>query len=395
MAKRSKVFLIDEDPVFALVAAGVFRAAGAIEVNHISNTTSEIGAVVVGAEPQDLIVLGLNMSGLDGLAIMRLLSEQKYPGFVAVSSAESSSIRDSAVRLIGLFGLKSAGELCRPLREADVRNLLAVSAQSVFTPLPMTANLNKSPWHLCPVYQPKLDSLTGEIVGGEALMRLKTADGHLLPPFAHIEKVTQEGRLASETLKFLDLILADMAGFRAAGYFPVISVNVPAPVAEEPGFPATFAAKVRACGISPSQITIELTESALPADIASLVEVLTRLRMAGFGLALDDFGTGMANFDLLRMLPFNELKIDRSLAQTAEHDPLSAGVIETCATISRELGMILVAEGVESELQEKALKRLGVTVFQGFLFGKGIPAQEFLSSLRSDSEVSSRYIGNT
>ena len=172
-----------------------------------------------------------------------------------------------------------------------------------------------------------------------------------------------------------------MHDFRSTGQFPVISVNVPATVAEEEGFPSGFAALVRAKGISPSQITIELTESALPSDPSRLVEVLTRLRMAGFGLALDDFGTGMANFDMLRMLPFNELKIDRSLAQAAEIDPLSCGVIETCATITRELGMTLVAEGVETEAQELTLKRLGVSVFQGFLFGKGMPASAFSALL--------------
>jgi EAL domain-containing protein (putative c-di-GMP-specific phosphodiesterase class I) len=394
MASCKKAFLIDDDPVFSAVASVLLKSIGVAEVFQVSNNEAEIRQVAKIASSSDLVLLGLNMSGIDGLAVLRILASEKLKAFVSISSSETGAIRDAAARLAALLGLKVAGELARPLRETEVRGVLeaiASASEMSFEP----KNFGKgAPGKLSPVYQPKFDSSTGEIVGGEALMRIKTSDGTLLPPFEHLERVTGEGRLAAETLAFLDLILADMKMFRAAGHFPVVSVNVPAPVAEEAGFPSTFAAKVRACGISPSQITVELTESALPKELAVLVEVLTRLRMAGFGLALDDFGTGMANFDLLRTLPFHELKIDRSLAQAAEHDALSAGIIETCATITRELNMILVAEGVENEAQEKVLKRLGVSIFQGFLFGKGIPAAEFLEKLQSNTYESGQHAVN-
>lgn len=385
MSNCDRVYLIDNDPVFVAVATVLFKSAGIETVEHIANEEADISRVAKASGSMDLFVLGLNMGGLDGLAVLRLMAANKMKGQVAISSSEAPAIRDAALRLASLLGLKTAGELVRPLREPDIRTFLRNLAEEGSFRAPNTEPNAIFEGQLFPVFQPKFDGLSGEIVGGEALMRIRTPDGVLHAPVAHIEQATLAGTLADETLKFLDLVLAAMKSFREAGHFPVISVNVPAPVAEEPGFPSAFAAKVRKCGISPSQIMIELTESALPKEMARLVEVLTRLRMAGFGLALDDFGTGMANFDLLRTLPFNELKIDRSLAQAAASDALSAGIIETCATISRELNMTLVAEGIESEVQEKTLKRLGVNVFQGFLFGKGVPAREFLDKLKSNS----------
>lgn len=386
MPNRRSVYLIDDDPVFTAIGEILFAAAGIRSISVLSNSEAALQAMAANALEGDIAVLGLNMAGLDGLAVMRILANAGFKGFVAVSSEESTAIREASGRLGRLLKLKMLGDVVKPLREPDIRRLLEEAASRDNEKEQDGLYASSLDGELGSVYQPKVDSQTGEIVGAEALMRVRLKDGTLLSPFAYLERATLQGKLGEETLKFLKIILLDLDTFRKSGHFPVISVNVPAPVAEESGFPARFATIVQSHGISPSQITIELTESALPTDMAKLVEVLTRFRMAGFGLALDDFGTGMSNFDILRMLPFNELKIDRSLAQAADHDPLSCGIIETCATISRELGMKLVAEGVETEEQEMTLKRLGVTVFQGFLFGRGMPRDEFQDLLNLEIE---------
>lgn len=383
------ISIIDDDPVFYAVAEMLLTSLGAKSVRHIGNTLEALSEAGKSGGANSLVILNLNMRGLDGLAVLRELSKAHYPGWVAICSSEAHSIRDSASRLASLLGLKFAGEIQKPVREGEFQALFETmaQAQSNAAPQSVQAFRNSKVIGLRPVYQPKVDAHSGETVGAETLMRLETADGELLSPFQHIEKLTREGKMTEETLRFLDLVLADIVAWKGRGLFPVISFNAPAPVIEHPEFLVDFAKKVRTSGISPAQITIELTESVLPADPATLVETLTRLRMAGFGLALDDFGTGMANFDMLRMCPFNELKIDRSLSQASVTDPLSCGIIETCATVSRELGMTLVAEGIESEVQELALKRLGVEVFQGFLFGKGVTAQEFEQRLVTEAPL--------
>ena len=381
-----EICIVDDDPVFGAVAEMLLTSLGVKSVRSVKNTHEALSALGKSGAQSSLVIVNLNMRGLDGLAVLRELSKAHFAGWVAMSSSETHSIRDSASRLAGLLGLKFAGEIQKPVREGEFRTLFETIAknQAQIPTQAVQPFRNSKIIGLRPVYQPKVDAFTGETVGAETLMRLETAEGELLSPFQHIERLTREGKMTGETLKFLDLVLTDIVSWKSEGLYPVISFNAPAPVIEHPEFLVDFARKVRTSGISPSQITIELTEGVLPADPATLVETLTRLRMAGFGLALDDFGTGMANFDMLRMCPFSELKIDRSLAQASVTDPLSCGIIETCATVSRELGMTLVAEGIENEAQELALKRLGVTVFQGFLFGRGVPAVEFARRLVSE-----------
>jgi EAL domain-containing protein (putative c-di-GMP-specific phosphodiesterase class I)/CheY-like chemotaxis protein len=389
MTQTPDIYLIDNDPVFVTVAEILFLSAGAKSVNAIENTAEALAQLCATAKKNSLLVLNLNMRGLDGLAVMRILSQAKFPGWVAISSSESGAIRDSVSRLAQLLGLHYAGDLQRPIREIDIERLLSNLNHNDDISIGISPLFTKNDpiIGIKPVYQPKVSASTGEIVGAESLMRLQTSKGDLISPIAFIEKHTREGTLKQQTLMFLDQILADMLDWKSKGFFPVISVNAPAPVIENPKFLVSFAKKVRGQGISPSQLTIELTESALPDDPGRLIEILTRLRMSGFGLALDDFGTGMANFDMLRMCPFSELKIDRSLAQTCVSDPLSCGIVETCATICRDIGITLVAEGVETDQQELALQRLGVDVFQGFLFGKGVPANEFAARLAQESNT--------
>ena len=194
MPFRGRVFLIDEDPVFSAVGEVVFGGAGALEVIAVDNTESAIGELAAKATHRDIAVLGLNMSGLDGLAIMRILATGHYKGFIAVSSDESAAIRDSATRLAKLLKLRVLGEIIKPLREAEVRALLQQAALADEELVHDSYGGRVLIGDLCPVYQPKFDSVSGEIVGAEALMRLETADGTLASPFAHIEKVTLEGR---------------------------------------------------------------------------------------------------------------------------------------------------------------------------------------------------------
>ena len=385
--KPQDIFIVDDDPVFTEIAKVLFRRAGASDVHLVANSRESLVDAVSRSKRNSLLILNLKMGGLDGLAVMRILAEQGYKGWVAVSSGESASIRESASRLVRLLGLNDAGVLEKPVRESGIEALLeSISHPVEKAPLPLLKKSAKI-IGIKPVYQPKVDAVTEETIGAETLMRLETETGELLSPQSYLDKLNRDGTLGKVTLEFLDLILADMLAWKSEGHFPVISVNAPAPVLENPQFLINFAQKVRASGISPSQITIELTESVLPQDPATLVELLTRLRMAGFGLALDDFGTGMANFDMLRMCPFSELKIDRGLSQASINDPLSCGVIEMCATVSRELGMTLVAEGIETEVQEATLRRLGVSVFQGFLFGYGMPMREFGDRLKDEANV--------
>ena len=130
--------------------------------------------------------------------------------------------------------------------------------------------------------------------------------------------------------------------------------------------------------INPELITLEVTESAFVQDLGKSLEVLTRLRMHGFGLSIDDFGTGYSSMQQLALLPFTELKLDRSFVDHCFEDPSRLAIIESSIELARKLGLKSVAEGVEDELTWRLLARLGCDVCQGFFSARPMPREELM-----------------
>jgi EAL domain-containing protein (putative c-di-GMP-specific phosphodiesterase class I) len=236
---------------------------------------------------------------------------------------------------------------------------------------------------LVPVYQPKFSNDGSRILGAEALMRVPLDDGGLGSPADYLAMLTETGKLGEATLGFLDCVLVDVQTWQRSGPCGPVSVNVPAPLLEAEGYMQRFARILRERGVLPSAITIEVTEAAMPRDLPSFVEIATRLRMAGFGLSLDDYGTGMSNYDILRLCPFTELKIDRSVVQAATQDALACGFIGNCVAIARTLNLQVVAEGVETEDQAGAMRRLGVNIIQGYLYSRPLTNLVYAGLMRS------------
>ena len=128
-------------------------------------------------------------------------------------------------------------------------------------------------------------------------------------------------------------------------------------------------------GVNPELITLEVTESSFVEDIGKALEVLTRLRMHGFGLSIDDFGTGYSSMQQLALLPFTELKLDRSFVDRCYADPSRLAIIESSIELARKLGLKSVAEGVEDVQTWQLLAKLGCDICQGFFTARPYAAQ--------------------
>ena len=132
---------------------------------------------------------------------------------------------------------------------------------------------------------------------------------------------------------------------------------------------------IRASRVDPSTLSLEITESALMADIETSARAMHALRELGVKLAIDDFGTGSSSLAYLKQLPVDSLKIDRSFIDGLPDDPHDRSITEAIVTLGNRLGLTVVAEGVETVEQWIALDELGCTVGQGFLWSPPIPAQ--------------------
>ena len=146
---------------------------------------------------------------------------------------------------------------------------------------------------------------------------------------------------------------------------------------QQPNFVEEVLAALRRSGANPKNIKLELTESMLVNNFDDVVAKMILLKSHGFRFSIDDFGTGYSSLSYMKQLPLDELKIDRCFVKDILTDSSSRAIAETIVSLSRAMGLSVIAEGVETEEQREFLARLGCHSYQGYLFGKPLPAEEF------------------
>ena len=180
-------------------------------------------------------------------------------------------------------------------------------------------------------------------------------------------------------MQVLGTVLRESSTWKARGIDLLIWVNLSAGLLSQPHLLATLAHKMDIWMSAPSNIGLEITESALINDVAQTTEVLFELKKFGFRLSIDDFGTGYSSFAYLRRFPIDELKIDKMFVQGMIESIQDRQIVKSIIDLAHNFGLPVVAEGVEDEATLLALKALGCEQIQGFYFAKPMPVNELLS----------------
>jgi EAL domain-containing protein (putative c-di-GMP-specific phosphodiesterase class I) len=384
------VLVVDDDPVFITVTDNVLRALGVSEVLCANNGEAGIKTLCGSPDPVRLIVLDLNMPKLDGLGFMRAASSAGFSGDIIISSGESGKVIQAAQLMGRMLGINILGALKKPLNLDDLAVMMesCMRGRSAFGPRMRSDDETEiSKEMLVPFYQPQYNACDKSLSGAEALARIDLGDERFMTPSGFFQKIglSRGGTVIAKHV--VRAVYADMCEWKSRGLSSNVSINLDASVLERPEFVPSFLDITEEISISPESVVLELTETALAKDTSRLLEALTRLVMAGFGLALDDYGTGGSNFELLKMCPFSELKIDLSIVQAITRDPLSMGFVEKTAEFARSLDLRLVAEGVETEEQFTAVRDLGVDVVQGFLFSKAMSSAGYADLLAQQNQL--------
>lgn len=379
MGQVYNFLLIDDDPVFLAVAESVLLSLGQNVAAKASDGDQGIAALDRAEPAIDIIILDLNMPRLDGLAFMRAAAHSGFQGQIIISSGEAEAVVRSAQRMGELLGVRVAGSLRKPIsREALLAMLETCARQTLparsVRPAPDLNGI--ADFTLIPYYQPQYTVESRSIVGLEALIRIETPDGQVHGPGHLFGKIDNHEELVAVSLTIARKVMADLARWREAGSECRVSINMDACVLEEDRVVPELIEMVRESGTPPSLVCFELTETTLPADMSRLIEVLARLRMAGFELSLDDYGTGSSNYELLRLCPFTELKIDATIIQSAAREPHSKKFMDVAVAMARDLDLSVVGEGVETVAQLETAWKAGVRIIQGFLFSKALTAAE-------------------
>jgi diguanylate cyclase (GGDEF)-like protein/PAS domain S-box-containing protein len=223
-------------------------------------------------------------------------------------------------------------------------------------------------------YQPivALDGLA--VVGHEALVRWAHPEHGLLPPARFLELAENSGLIRPLGWWMLEQACADaVAGITAPGDGQWVAVNASAGQLMRPGVAADVKRALIDSGLAPGRLHLEITESALISATDTLARELAELSELGVRIALDDFGTGYSSLSLLRRFPVDVLKIDRSFVAPLLHDRSAYAIVKAVLGMCADLGLSTVAEGIEDEAQRDALRAMGCSHGQGYLFGHAEP----------------------
>jgi EAL domain-containing protein (putative c-di-GMP-specific phosphodiesterase class I) len=227
-------------------------------------------------------------------------------------------------------------------------------------------------------WQPQVDLRCGRTVGFEALVRWDHPERGVLPPAAFVPVAEASGLIGALGDWVIDAACRQIAEWDAerAGPLPRVSLNVSPRQLDDDAVVESVRRSTARFGIDPSLLTIELTETAMPAPEARTAEVAQALRDLGCVLSLDDFGTGYASLGVLTELPLQEVKIDRTFVTGMLQDDSKRRIVGAVAQLAQSLGLQAVAEGIEERAERDHLCRIGCGVGQGYAIAPPLPATE-------------------
>ncbi|QDX83000.1 hypothetical protein B9N43_14145 [Denitratisoma sp. DHT3] len=227
-------------------------------------------------------------------------------------------------------------------------------------------------------YQPQVID-DGRIIGAEALVRWQHPQQGMVSPAAFIPLAETTGLILPLGQWVLETACAQLARWARQPQLAqlTIAVNVSAHQLRQPDFVQQVLAALTKTGANPERLKLELTESLLVDNVQDIIEKMFALRAKGLGFALDDFGTGYSSLSYLKRLPLDQLKIDQSFVRDVLSDPNDAAIARTVVALAQSLSLGVIAEGVETEAQRGFLTNAGCHTFQGYLFSRPLPAEEF------------------
>ncbi len=227
-------------------------------------------------------------------------------------------------------------------------------------------------------YQPKVDAHSGRVLGVEALVRWQHPDHGLIPPGEFIPLAERTGLIGPLTHYVLDAALRQCQQWRQAGHELAVAVNISARRLLDVEFPDEVASLLARWEVPARLLVVEITESTIMADPDRALEILGRLDAMGVQLSIDDFGTGYSSMAYLKSLPVHELKVDRSFVTQMNSDSRDAVIVRSTIDLGRNLGLRVVAEGVEDQTTLQELDVLGCDAIQGYYVSRPVPPDDLI-----------------
>ncbi len=392
--RAARVLIVDDESFMLDLNRRVLANLGFTDIETCESARHALGVIDAADRPVDLILLDLNMPDIDGVQFVRHLVERGYQGSLILVSGEDERMLQAAEKLVQSHLITTLGHLHKPLEPRQLVQLMEhwqPAARSRHAAVPgqagkraarkeYTADEVQSAitnGELVNYYQPQVSLTTGKVTGVETLVRwLHPLDG-LVFPDQFIGVAEANGLVSDLTRSVIAGSLAQASAYRRqTGVAFPMAINVSMEDLGNLNFADHVAKAAEQAGVPASEVTLEVTESQLMQDLRIPLEVLTRLRMKRFRLSIDDFGTGHSNLSQLRDMPFHELKIDRGFVHGAGANPTLGAIFDASVTLAKQLGLQIVAEGVEDEDDWDIVRRAGCDAAQGYFIARPMPAEQ-------------------
>jgi EAL domain-containing protein (putative c-di-GMP-specific phosphodiesterase class I)/FixJ family two-component response regulator len=378
----TRVLVLDDEPFMLGLLSQLLGVLGFVQVATSDNGRDALLRIEHEPHPH-LILLDLNMPDMDGAEFVRRLVEHDYAGMLVLVSGEQERVLHMAEKLFRAHRLDVIGHLAKPF---TLEGLTAIMNEAVEHPTVKKSLSCKSypadalaaaiaGGQLTNHYQPVVDVRTAAVVCVETLVRWQHPQDGLVMPDQFVGQVEEHGLIDQLTHAVVRDAFAQMQRWRQAGINVRVAINVSMDNLASIDFAERVSQAAIDAGVAPRDVMLEVTESRLMLDQRAPLEVLTRLRMKRFGLAVDDFGTGHSSLSQLRDIPFDELKIDRSFVHGAWKDPTARAIYDASLALGKQLGMVVVAEGVEDADDWDLLQKTRCDLAQGYFIGRPMVAE--------------------
>ena len=390
----SSIYIIDDEVAIAeLISLHIQSMSLA---SHVYTSGQDFFYNNDHIDHHSILILDLKMPGMDGIEVIRLLAEKKMSPALILMSGYDTAVLHSAEQLAQAHNLNVIGSLVKPvncekLQQFVAKNIADKSENRAVEPSIVNAYepdledivMALQSQQLVLHFQPQINIKSQEVIGAEALVRWQHPEYGLIYPDRFIPIVENNGLMDQLTTQVINLAIQQIGNLLKDHCIIPISVNVSAENISSLSLPEYLTEVLRNNQLDPTMLILEITETALMGELVTSLDILTRLRMKGFDLSIDDFGTGYSSLSHLHRIPFTELKIDQSFIKNMERDEVSRAIAKTCILLGHELGMSVVAEGVETKGILDELLKLGCDNAQGYHIARPMPAEQFMQWLKN------------